>query len=559
MPSAVPRLWAAVVGLWIALPGPTADAAPAKPTATPDAARTTDAKATSKPDPTSPAPDRSTNRSEATDAPASPDPYAEQAPLDVATLLTDTSKAYLQARGRLVAHPVLATSALLDRLEAVPAPTKSERKRLLDVLGELGGPDHLPLFAAELRRAVKAAADGSAADKAAATWLPLIVAQGSAATGELSKLVGDKDLLMSIRAAALDAMVGVTPGDKVGGLVVLVGRGNPALRSQLTRSLQRRVAADTAVRATILTAADDEATAALSSEPRRAASLLQFRAALSAEDDAALAEQLSQQASDAEAAFVVRVAAVRGLSRLTVPSARAALVDVARQSLNEPVASTQAGVLLAWLSLSGLPPQDATPLVTEHRLRDSDTPRLASLGYALAPLPAGQAWLPDSQENPWPQVRQAALARVEGPCPKATVKLLARRARPKARGGDKDPAVARANVTALGRCGPDGYGALVDLLGEGAVDIEQRTEAARQLTKHGGPKGANAVAAALSKDPPRRFARRLVAALRWVKSPTPEVTEALCRNAAAGDNISPEAKATLELLHSDPAAACNGE
>ncbi|MBL4689520.1 MAG: hypothetical protein JKY37_33335, partial [Nannocystaceae bacterium] len=131
-------------------------------------------------------------------------------------------------------------------------------------------------------------------------------------------------------------------------------------------------------------------------------------------------------------------------------------------------------------------------------------------------------------------------------------------ARPKSEHGDKDPAVARANVQALGRCGEPAFNALVNLLKAGAVDIEQRTEAARQLTKHMGTAGAEVVATVLARDPPRRLARRLVSALRWVSTPTPKVTEALCRTAAVGDAVSPHAVEVLGHLHADPSAACNG-
>src|SRR5690606_30746132 len=51
------------------------------------------------------------------------DDYVEQAPLDVETLLTGSSRAYLRARARLEEHPELAADAILDRLATVPPPT----------------------------------------------------------------------------------------------------------------------------------------------------------------------------------------------------------------------------------------------------------------------------------------------------------------------------------------------------------------------------------------------------------------------------------------------------
>jgi len=480
------------------------------------------------------------------------DPYAAEAPADITTLLTDTSRAYLQARARLVAHPGVASRALLDRLEAIPAPTKSQRKRLLDVLGELGSPEHLPMFAKELRRAVGATTNDADADKAAARWMPLLRSQGAAAGSVWSGLVADKDLPMSVRATALDALIDVTPRDDLAGLVVLVGRGSLALRGQLTRSLKRRVTANPDDRAVILQAVDQ---AAAEAAPDRMAALLQFRATLSGPGDAAFTTQLGELAENQDSPFVVRVAAVRGLSRQASPAAQAALGRVAKASLTAPQPS-QSAEILAWLALTGLAPDGARPLAAEHALVDASSPRLAILGYTLAPLAADKSWLEASQDNPWPGVRQAALARVTAPCDKTTVKLMAARARPKSRAGDKDPAVARSHVQALGRCGDDGLPALIQLLKAGSVDIEQRTEAARQLAKHGGARGADAVADALSGNPSRRLARRLVSALRWVPAPTPKVARALCDAAAEGDNVAYGAVATLEALYKDPAAAC---
>src|SRR5690606_19412008 len=113
------------------------------------------------------------------------DDYVEQAPLDVETLLTGSSRAYLRARARLEEHPELAADAILDRLATVPPPTSTDRKRLLDVLAVLGLPDHVELFAQELRRAVDRAQSYQDEAKALEQWLPLLVEQGAAAVAPL--------------------------------------------------------------------------------------------------------------------------------------------------------------------------------------------------------------------------------------------------------------------------------------------------------------------------------------------------------------------------------------
>lgn len=526
--------WLAVTALTVPRPAAAApDAKPSETQATPDSTATV-------------APEAA-----ALDADP-PMTYAEQAPLDVDIILSDTSKAYLQARARLVEHPDLANSAILDRLAAIPAPTKADRKRLMDVLSELGRPEHLPMFVAELRKAVSAAPDHEAAMAAAQRWTHMLVAQGQAATQPLMGLVGDRQLPMAVRATLLDAMVGVMPRAALSDLVILVGRGDAELRGQLARSLKRRASDNAQDRAALLAALDD---ATGSAEPGRQASLLQFRAAMSATDDAAFSQRLAALARADDASFVVQVAALRGLARQDGDVARQALTEVATTALAAP--QSQRSEIVAWLSLTGLADDDARPLAQQHALHQSAAPRLAIVGYRLADLPRDQTWVDGSQDSPWPKVRQAALSRITEPCSKPTLKLLARRARPKSRDGDKDPAVARSTVQALGRCGQPAQDALVDLLNAGAVDIEQRTEAARQLTKNGGAAGADAVASALLKDPPRRFARRLVLALRWVKTPTPKTTDALCRAATGGDNVAGLAVATLDVLHEDPAAACN--
>src|SRR5690606_1065158 len=152
------------------------------------------------------------------------------------------------------------------------------------------------------------------------------------------------------------------------------------------------------------------------------------------------------------APFATRVAAVRGLGSFDSESARQALTQVARAELAH--ADTQAGEILPWLALEALPdPIAGQPAAEPHLLQD-DPPPIAALDFRVAPLP-DEGWLAGSLENPWPQVRQAALGRMHGPCGRKGVARLKEAAGPPSRGGDDDRQVARAAVQALGRCTPD--------------------------------------------------------------------------------------------------------
>ncbi|MEX1365781.1 MAG: hypothetical protein AB1Z98_21820, partial [Nannocystaceae bacterium] len=146
--------------------------------------------------------------------PAKLDDYTEQAPLDVDMLINDSSKEYLRARARLEEHPQLAAEAILDRLATVPPPTSTDRKRLLDVLAVLGLPDHVELFAAELRRGLKRAQTPDAETKAVAQWLPLIVDAGENGISILTTFIADTELSLSVRSSLLDALVEVTPVER---------------------------------------------------------------------------------------------------------------------------------------------------------------------------------------------------------------------------------------------------------------------------------------------------------------------------------------------------------
>ena len=499
----------------------------------------------------------SVDDAESAQPPGERDPYAEQAALDAETVVTDNGKEYLQARARLVEHPKAAAEALLDRLAVVPAPGPAQRKRILDVLAELGRPELVPMFAGELRRAVVQAPSNRKAMEALERWRPLLFAQGEAAVSAVQTLVGDRDLPMQVRSNLLDDWVEMTASEDLGSLIVLVGRGQVQLRQQLQRALGRRATRDPSVRERVLAAADEaiEQTASDPDEASRFAALLQFRAALTTESDRRFVARLRELAEDTSAPFATRVAAVRGLGHFDHEAARQALTQVARAELEH--LDTQAGEILAWLALDALPDADAGRLAAEHGLLDDERPRLAALALRVAPLPQ-EGWLDASLENPWPQVRQAALGRVEGPCGRKGVARLREAAGPRSNGGEDDRQVARAAVQALGRCTPDeARGALEKLLKSDDVDVEQRVEAARQLVRHGGPAGIDAVAKALDGDPPRNLARRFAATLRFAPAPTPTATKALCARLDDQNEVARTARQTLTKLHPD-GAQCEG-
>lgn len=479
------------------------------------------------------------------------DDYVEQAPLDVETLLTGSSRAYLRARARLEEHPELAADAILDRLATVPPPTSTDRKRLLDVLAVLGLPDHVELFAQELRRAVDRAQSYQDEAKALEQWLPLLVEQGAAAVAPLTALVAEQKLPMTARAEVLDALVEVTPTADVATLVALLGRGAVPLRQQLQRSLKRRASHDPEAAAALIAATDE---ALRTAETPRVPALLKLRGVLSADDDHGFVVSLIALAEDDAAAFPVRVAALRALSGRGSTDAHDALQRVAERALAPEQRGTQRGELLAWLALQGLPAAKARALVEQHHLHADDAPRLAELGFEHAALPSDGSWLPTALDNPWPRVRQAALARVKGPCPSSNEKLLEQRAHLAGRKSEDDRAVARSSIQALARCGAGDR--LERLLDDADLDMELRSEAARQLARRGDDASIEAIARVLTPNVDRGFARRLASALRHMPQPTAAGDALLCEVATRSDEAGHAARESLRALHDDPRAAC---
>lgn len=469
------------------------------------------------------------------DAPS--DDYGlEQARADVEVMLVDRGKAYIDARGRLEDHGEFAAQAVIERLDAVPAPGPAERNRLLNLLAGLQRPEHVALFGEQLRVAMRQ-------DRPTELWLELLRKQGAAAMPVLVGLVGDKELSNADRGDLLDLLVDVTPRERLSELSPMIGRGASELQDRLRRALIRRAHADTRDDAAIAAGieADLDADLARSAEGDRdsgdrAARLLVVRAACCAASDA-FGARLESLARSADAPFSVRVAAIDGLRRLE--RGASVLAEVARANASAAKAGDQASEVLLSLALEAMPADQAAPLASEFALIDAPAPRLASLGYALMEPASepGAPWLSTSQAHPWPEVRKAALDQVartqggEAACTKDTIRALTAIAGPDSEGGDEDARVGRSAVTALGRCDqPAAYSALRDILQDTGVALSHRAEAGRQLVLHD-PEGPALVAAALVDSRFSNLARELATALGQSPVASPEVREALCRTA----------------------------
>ncbi len=486
-------------------------------------------------------------------APTEPAPPAEttyaqaQADADVETIVTDSSKAYLQARARLESHPEQAGPALRARLDAIPAPGPSEQRRALGVLAELHQALDLPRFAQALRRAVVNADPGARLLELAHPWRILLLEQGPAATPFLQELVGDEALPPELRAQLLTDWVGLQPADRAGELVVLIGRGQSELEHELRRALAERAKRDGVAAESVIAATDRALDAALGEPPdekeaARLPALLRFRARVGA-DDGALVDRLSTIAAQDSARFGARVAAIRGLGALDPQHAAGSLRAVGQAQLEAAAKGSQKGEVLAWLSLRGLPDAQARALVDTFALRSSDAPRLASLGYQHAPPQQADTWLPTALDNPWPQVRQAALERVAAPCSHDTIDLLSNRGSATDSGGDSDRATARAAIAGLGRCASaPAKKALRSILVDANGDIELRAEAARQLARLG---DTDPVVSLLRRRPEAALARRLASALRHAPSSNAEMDQTLC---AYVDLTGPVARAAADTL-----------
>lgn len=468
---------------------------------------------------------------------AGPEPAydADQARQDAQTILRARGKDYLDARARLEANPEPSTRALMEQLGEPLGP--AERRRVLSILSGFRTAELVPMFADLLRK-------GLLSGQGMEPWRTLLLEQGGVAADAITKLVADRELATEDRVRLLDDLVNVIPSERLVQLVGTLGRGDHELRAQLRRSLARRGKQNAADAAALRTALDETIA---SGEPRQRAEAISVRAALSEASDTGFDESLVRQAADDAAAFVVRVASIRALGDRGAATGEEALAALARRHLAPAQRTKQASEILGWLAVRSLPQPAAAKIADELGLLQSDTPRLAAAGYAVGTLPEGD-WLARSQAHAWPQVRAAALGRVEGPCAKDIVKTLATIGGPVSAGGEQDATVARAAIVALGRCGdPAALGAITKLLENDGITYEQRGEAARQLVEHGTSDDADRVAKMLVAAPPA-LAERLAGALSRAREPSETVRSALCVTIRETPNAAATARRTFDGL-----------
>jgi hypothetical protein len=474
-----------------------------------------------------------------------PDYTAEQATADVEIVLIDRGKGYLEARARLEDHPVEAAPALIARLEAVPAPGPEQHDRLLFVLAALEQPEHATLFGEQLRSALLG-------KRSPDIWLQLLRRQGPAATDVLIGLVGDRELDNGARGDLLELLVELAPRERLGELMAMVGRGSTELQDDLRRSVIRRAKQSPVDGEAIAGGIDGD----LDGDPGdadRHARLLILRAACCSVD-VGFGARLEQLVGDEQAAFEVRVAAIDGLGRLAL--GEDALVELVRREAEAALAGEQKAELLVMLALEALPESRGREVAAPIDLLGADAPRLAALGYRLAPLDSDHAWLNASQEHAWPEVRKAALDRVEGTCDKTTTRRLGEVAGPLSKDGDIDTRVGRAAVVALGRCSEHDasvFGLLGKLLDDGSVEASRRAEVARQLVLRD-PKGPERVAEALVDGAHTEIGRELASALANTPEPSDAIADALCRAAQGNPMLAGTAHRSFQELF--PGESC---
>ena len=502
-------------------------------------------------------------------APATADAYSvERARADLEALVNGRGREYLEARARLEANAAVTAPLVLERISAVPAPGPAERGRLLALLGTFRRPEDLALFADQLRQlARRRDADLAGIE----LWRRLLREQGGAATPALSQLVADKEIHEDIRAQLLGDLVDAYPPERLAELVELLGRGQTLLRRELQRAVTKRTRTSPDDRARVAAALDQKLDSLTGPEgakdPYHAAAVIQLRATLvdpkDPADATAVAQRFGTLAKNAGAGFALRVSAIRALVKLGSEQATAQtlLVELVRATVAPSAREAQANEILGWIALRGLSPARAQPLIREFQLLTATAPRLASAAYALSPAPAAgawDAWLASSQEHPWPQVRSAALDRVDSPCEQAVSRFIGALADESKRGGDDESTVARAAMAALGRCEDETSRAqLESILRKHKLDQNWRGEAARQLVKHYGSEGADAVARSLDIEADLATALRFIRALGLSpEAATPAVQRALC-TASETTELAAEARASLSRLFSGADARCS--
>ena len=460
----------------------------------------------------------------------------DRARQDAQTILRARGKDYLDARARLEANPEPSTKALMEKLGEPLGP--AERRRVLSILSGFHTAELVP----DVRGPAAQGATGWPGHGGRGE--PCCSSRGRSPPTPSPGSSRTASWPTEDRVRLLDDLVSVMPGERLVQLVATLGRGDHELRAQLRRSLARRGKQNATDAAALRSALDETIT---NGEPRQRAEAISVRAALSEDTDQGFDESLVRQAADDATAFVVRVASIRALGDRTAGAGEEALAALARKHLAREQRGQQASEILGWLALRSLPRPSAGRIADELGLLQSDAPRLAAAAYEVGTLPEGD-WLARSQTHAWPQVRAAALGRVEGPCPKETSKTLATIGGPVSAGGEQDATVARAAIVALGRCGdPAALAAITKLLENDGITYEQRGEAARQLVEHGTAEDADRVAKLLVAAPPA-LAERLAGALSRAREPSETVRSALCVTIRETPNAAATARRTFDGL-----------
>ena len=485
---------------------------------------------------------------------------ATHAARDVGIILHDTSLDYVRARARLVEHPALATEALTDRLLGVPPPAPAQHKRILDILAALGGTEHLPRFADELRRTALRTDQEEGADPLAAVepWRQLLLQAGAAARPTLLELVGDNELPRSVRGALLEDVVTVSQGTDLIALVGLAGGSDRFLQQTLRRALRLRATADPTQHDALL-AATDRALNGASADDLPA--LINLRVSLQRNPDPRFARAMAEILQQPDVPFTSEISVVRALASRPHPEGLNVLVPLAHEHLAPDRRGTQRSELLGWVALEAVPAPAAQRIIAAHDLLNADAPRLAATAYLRAELDADFSWLAAGMANPWPQVRQAALQRVAGPCPDVVLQRLATAAGRTEDGGDDNAAVARSAARALARCGgPKAFSHLRDLLRNQQADLHRRGTAARLLVEAFESRGVEAVAQVLAATPPQGVARALVRSLRLADPADPSARRAarraLCAATLQGPLVARQAREALHAMAPDESVPC---
>ena len=477
-----------------------------------------------------------------------------EAEADLTTLLTARGREYLDARARLEAAPRVVAPLVASRLDrGAPALGPAERQRLLALLGTFARPEDLLAFADQLRRDVKAASRGQRID-AAAPWRLLLHQQGPAAAGILAELAADRELDESVRALLLADLIAILPAEGLTSFIAMIGEGPTILRQALRQALLRRGRERPDERPELIAAIDQRLTNAPTAH---LSALLGLRAAIG-EIDPVFLDRLLQFSEDPRAPFVVRVAALRLLAAGAASNAtiREKLAQLVTANLKAPRSGGQAAEILGWIALQTLPTAEASILVAELDLLSADEPRIAAAAFAVAPLTSDGAWLPAALENPWPEVRRAALARVRAPCPQGVIRQLASIAAPPEKRGDLDEGVAREALRALGRCASaDAESALIRVLKTKIAEPLRRSEAAKQILIIGEARGDAAVAKAIETLGDPSLVRRLVEAAQVSKQPTPALIRALCQVSADFPALRSSVAETLRTIA--PGSTCS--